>query len=167
MSTDGGPFPTPDVPDRLVELSRTSIPGALPEAVKRSLVAAGLMDPNTGATRRARARYCEGCKQPVYRGIDRPYGGMSIDLDPTPISAEGELLAVWTKRRTYQMRWDAKHGHEFDRRDPEQITGYPVGTPGIDVMVQHKCFAEPIGHEVESMLKDRPRANVNLVDPPY
>lgn len=126
-------------------LARANVPDKLPEFVKRRLEAMGYLDPDTGATRRARARRCEVCGSPVMRGINRDFGGLSVDCDPEPLSAQGELQAILAGRATYDLQHYGGRGYQLDRRESWHIRDTPPGTPGIDVLVvhQHKAPALP------------------------
>ena len=115
--------------------------GRLPDYVLRRLESMGLRDPQTGATRSARAHYCVVCHAVVMRGIDAPFGGMSRDLDPEPLSRLGEALALMGGRRTYTLSWRGDR-YEIDTRDMWGIRGSPAGAVvGADVCVEHICGA--------------------------
>ena len=132
----------------------SNIPAGLPDYVKRRLIAAGLMDEATGATRRARARTCEVCRRPVMRGITADWGGSTADCDPTPLTAIGEATALINGHRTYELRYLGDR-YEIDRRTPERIHGNPIGTQGLDVLVEHTHDG---GHNYprgQTMIKDR------------
>lgn len=138
----------------------------MPDWLKRRLENAGLMDPATGATRRARAARCAACRRPVMRGIDLDYSGLAVDCDPTPLSPEGELSALLAGRRTYTLRWLGER-YEIDRRDIEQITGSPAGTPRLDVLVLHACNGAPLP-ATPTALADAKRPAQPVGDiPPY
>jgi hypothetical protein len=134
--SDHSLFDLPAAPKRAPTTDRPTTDG-MPEWLKRRLEGAGLMDPGTGATRRARAARCPTCRRPVMRGIDRDWGGLSIDCDPTPLSPEGEAIAIYVGRRTYELRWLGDR-YEIDRRDASGIRGNPIGTLRLDVLVQHE-----------------------------
>ena len=115
--------------------------GRLPDYVVRHLVAQGLRDGDTGAMRRARAAYCLRCHALVMRGIDAPFGGMSRDVEPAPLSRIGEALALMSGRRTYTLAWRGDR-YEIDHRDQWQIRGSPAESrAGVDVVVEHDCDA--------------------------
>ena len=127
-----------EVPAGLTAASKTNVPGALPEWVKRDLEARGLMDPNTGATRRARARTCDACRRPVMSGIDEDFGGQASYADPTPVSGIGEAMARIAGRATFELAHLGDR-YELTRRTGPRIRGRPAGTPRIDILVGHKC----------------------------
>ena len=110
----------------------------LPDWVARRLIAQGLMDEATGATRRARAVACEQCGLAVWRGIDEDYGGMVADCDPLPLSSLGETQAVIMGRRTYEL---SEYGGrlEVTKRNSGRRRTRPVGTKRMDVVVGHQC----------------------------
>lgn len=139
----------------------SATPQAFPDWLKRRLEMAGLLDPNTGATRRARARLCESCRRPIMRGITADHGGRSADADPTPLSPVGEALALIAGRQTLELRWTDKY--ELDLRDKFRIEGQPAGTDGIDVLVEHQCGASPLP-AFPSTLKDKPDTKTVTTD---
>lgn len=136
-------------------------PQAFPDWLRRRLEQAGLLDPDTGATRRARVRLCDSCRKPVMRGITADYGGRSADADPTPLSPEGEALALIAGRPTLELRWTNKY--ELDLRDTFRIRGTPAGTEGIDVLVEHECHLSPLPAH-PSTLKDKPESTKAVSD---
>ena len=141
--------------------------GRLPEYVVRRLERMGLRDPDTGATRRAVDRYCLVCRAHVMRGIDRPFGGMSRDLDPEPLSRLGEALALMSGRRTFTLRWIGDR-YEIDSRDSFSIRGSPAGSVvGCDVLVEHVCGADELPHGPTQIVDSRPLAAPLGNDPPF
>jgi hypothetical protein len=106
--------------------------------VERRLIKAGLMDADTGATRSAKAVRCRTCRRSVLRGISADWGGLSVDVDPAPLSRLGEVLALLADRATFELRWLGDR-YEIDRRDQFRIRGNPAGTNGVDVLVRHDC----------------------------
>jgi hypothetical protein len=156
-----------DMPTAVAATSDT--PQAFPDWLKRRLERAGLMDPDTGATRRARARHCERCHKAIMRGITADYGGRSADADPTPLSPVGEALVLCAGRQTLELRWTDKY--ELDLRDTFRIRGTPAGTEGIDVLVEHDCDLSSLpGPRTlgPSMLNDKPQAIKPISDiPPF
>jgi len=59
-----------------------------------------------GITRRIRARRCTKCAAITLRGLDGDVAALPARVDPEPISADGELAALLTGRRTYTLRTD-------------------------------------------------------------
>jgi hypothetical protein len=126
---------------QLAAAAHSNTPHRLEPWLQRRLEAMGLMDPDTGATRRARSRLCEQCRRPIMRGIDADWGGRSVDCDPTPVSQLGETLALIDGRRTYELRYlgtgTGAQRYEIDHRTPERIRGNPPGTKRLDVLIEH------------------------------
>ena len=56
-----------------------------------------------GATRRARAATCRGCGAKVLDGLDADVCALVATVDPTPLTAIGEVLAVLDGRRTFTL----------------------------------------------------------------
>ena len=145
----------------------TPVPAKLPEHVKRRLEAMGLMDPDTGATRRARARHCERCKKVIMRGIDRDWGGVSVDCDRIPLTAQGELEAIMRNeatpieerfgQATYDLSWHGGSGYQLDGRRAEHIRLYPPGKQdaGTDILARHICNAPKLSG-TQSAINDSP-----------
>ena len=133
----------------------------LSAAAKARLIAGGYLDADTGATRKARARRCLGCRKPIWIGIDADWCGRVREADPGPLSPLGESMALFYKWQTLELAW---HGNKYElyRRDQWMISGRPAGTSvNRDVLVAHRCdqdsLALPRGH---SMLPSFVRAVV-------
>lgn len=137
--------------------------------VGKRLIRMGLMDPETTATRRARAVLCRHCRRAVMLGITAIPGGLTIQADPSPLSRLGEALALMTGRRTVELRWVGDR-YEIDLRDHFRIRGSPAGTNGVDVLVVHDC-AQAQGLPfvyAESVLRDHELRSIPLpIDPPF
>lgn len=70
------------------------------------------------------------CGQPVWTGLcDRE----DVVIDPTPTTPDGELYAILTGRRTYEMNW---HG-EISRRHPAHIRHDNANQ--VRVYIAHNC----------------------------
>ena len=138
-SKDGKGTHSVVAPVAITKASRAPVPSAFPDWLKRRMEAAGLMDPNTGAARRARARRCDKCQAPVMRGISEEFGGLSADADPTPLSGYGEVLARMAGRNTYELTWNGMAGYTMSYRTASRIKGRPAGTPMMEVLVGHLC----------------------------
>lgn len=122
------PIPTPPAPK----------PTGMPDWLIRRLENAGLMDPDTGATRNARASRCITCRRPILIGIDSDWCGRSITCDPQPLARNGEALAQVLGIPTYMLghpggRW------QLDYRDPWRIRSWPAATQRFDVLASHDC----------------------------
>ncbi|MGO4984792.1 hypothetical protein [Collinsella sp. Sow4_E3] len=90
-------------------------------------------------TRHIQAERCRRCRADVLRGLDDMWAAGPIEVDPTPLSALGEALALLAGRRTIACEhW---HGLRFTRRGRWQITSRPAGTFRGDVYASHLCGA--------------------------
>jgi hypothetical protein len=134
---------TPNEPDRPSKPAKRVSRGTLTEPARRALVARGLMDDETGATRNARNSRCQVCKRQTVIGIDRDFGGMAVECDASPLSPNGELSAIILGRRTYDLH---PHGGRWliDRREHWHMRDTPPGSPRNDVLVKHECDALPL-----------------------
>jgi hypothetical protein len=100
------------------------------------------------------------------RGIDAPFGGMSRDVEPAPLSRLGEALALMSGRRTYTLAWRGDR-YEIDHRHREQIAGSPAESrAGVDVVVEHLCRAEELPTGESRITLPRP-AGVLPEEPPF
>lgn len=89
-----------------------------------------------------RAERCHQCRADTLRGLDDMWAAGPIEVDPTPLSAIGEALALLAGRRTVACEhW---HGLRFTRRRHWQITSRPAGTRGLDIYAEHRCGADPL-----------------------
>lgn len=136
----------------------------IPIAAARRLEALGFMDPDTGATRSAKARPCEGCRRPVIRGLDDDWTALTVACDPEPLSAFGEAAAVLAGRKTFTLALRGGR-YELDRRDEWRMRGDPAGTGRIDVLMEHKCGQKGQFEQTESNLRV-PGANSASPDAP-
>jgi hypothetical protein len=83
----------------------------------------------THRRQRATPRWCA-CGQPVWAGLcDRE----DVALDPTPTTVDGELYAILTGRRTYEMNFHA----EIARRHPAHIRHDSADV--VKVYIAHQC----------------------------
>lgn len=89
-----------------------------------------------GVTRRARATYCRSCGATVIRGLDAETAAASVTVDPNPIGALGEILAIAAGRSTYSLTWRGGR-YEIDYRDQFTITGSPPDS--LYVVAAHRC----------------------------
>jgi hypothetical protein len=79
---------------------------------------------------RATPRRHDPCRAPIWQGLcDRE----DVTLDPTPTTPDGELYAILTGRRTYEMNW---HG-EISRRHPAHIRD--ANADQVRVYIAHAC----------------------------
>lgn len=94
-------------------------------------------------TRHIHARWCRSCKAPVLRGLHDLRCAFDIEVDPGPLSALGEALALLAGRRTFSC--EVYSGLRFTGcRDASRITSRPAGTRRLDVYASHLCGATPL-----------------------
>lgn len=127
--------------------------GPRPDPIAARMVAAGLLDPAVVASRTARPRYCAGCRELVWRGVDAEASGMVVACDPSPLDRLGEILAVLERRATFSLsyrgRWELN-----DRMTADIQAGNPRNA---DILVEHSCH--PSGTQL-SRAQSRVRAPV-------
>lgn len=134
--------------------------------IKASLEARGLWDAD-GISRKARARLCKACGAPVLAGLDHEPLGLATLVDPVPLNALGEALALMTDRRSYALWWSGKH-YALSPRGAIQITASPAGTDRrYDVVAEHKC-GMPLDQTMRegSTLKGGKQQTAELSDEP-
>jgi hypothetical protein len=114
----------------------------MPNWLSRRLETLGHLDhskPGPPATRKARAIFCPRCHQSVMRGLLAMPTPWSVDVDPTPLTAEGEALAMLAGISTYKLQW-IRDRYEIDKRDVSKIGFKPVTyNQGFDVLAEHHC----------------------------
>jgi hypothetical protein len=114
------------------------------------------------ANPRAHWRQCRLCGAPCIAGLDAEVMALQAFVDPTPLDARGEALALLSDRRTYVLRLRPKP--RLDRRDADAITGEPAGTPGLTVLPWHHCLT-PLAEAAPGLLDRRPAPPPRL--PPF
>jgi hypothetical protein len=77
------------------------------------------------------------CGEHVLTGLDDEPCGMTVRVDPYPLSPTGEVAALRAGRRTYWLR----HG-SLERRDQWNIPGHPPA-PDLLVLAEHRCGDRP------------------------
>lgn len=107
-------------------------------ALGRKRYADGLVDED-GTTRRARTLLCRRCGVPIFTGLDADRCAFTVRVDPGPIDARGELVAVMTGRRTYRLSWRGQY--ELDPRTEIEIAAQPPTE--VEVLAEHRC-GQPI-----------------------
>lgn len=91
------------------------------------------------ATRAAKTTFCPHCRHPIYRGLLEMPTPWLVDVDPVPLSPEGEVLALLKGIITYTLSWVGSR-HEINRRYQWQIRNHPAATlKGVDIVAQHVC----------------------------
>ena len=97
----------------------------------------------TGATRRARIRTCPSCHEPILIGLDADSCAIEAHVDPTPLTALGEALAVVEGRWTWALRREGTR-YVLDPRDHHDIAWAPAATVArTDVLRAHRCHTDP------------------------
>jgi hypothetical protein len=129
--------------------------GDMPTWLVRRLDNAGYIDARMGASRKARSFQCPECKRGVLRGLDADMCARTAEADPTPLTTEGEALAVLMGAATYELRWLVDH-YELDQRDQWRIKGRPAGKPGIEVLVEHRHPVLKLPRKAPQIVPKRP-----------
>lgn len=104
-----------------------------PTWLARHLAATGAANPD-GHGRDLRAGICRACGQPVLRGLDADRAALPATVDPHPVTAVGELLAVAGGAPTYDL-WLGQRRAQLHRRHAAHIIG-PRRRP---VLAEHRC----------------------------
>ena len=130
------------------------------EVVRARLEGSGLMV--NGRTRRARATNCR-CGAPVISGLDADICALVATVDPRPLSAQGEALALITDRRTWTFRTVGER-LVLDVRDDYAIRAMPAGgvarfSAPYDVMAEHVCGTRPEWPSAPSRIASSPGAD--------
>lgn len=94
-----------------------------------------------GIGRRAQPRFCPTCRARILAGLDDDKAALRADVDPSPVTALGEMLAQLEGRRTYALV------HNFGRlvldyRDAGRIAYRPAGSGRLDVLAEHRCWSK-------------------------
>jgi len=113
--------------------------------------------------RAAQLRVCKKCGAPVLAGLDADIAALKVQIDPTPVDAVGEALAVLAGRGTYELH-RSRHGHQIHARYPWNITA-PRKRP---VYPGHRCGQNLDAHTDHTWAQaapQRPQADQNT--PPY
>lgn len=117
----------------------------LPDHVVKMLIAQGHIDATTGATRRARVTTCRTCHRSVivgFVGDPGPRGCCAIAtvLEVTPLTNDGEALAILNGRSTYPIRWVGDHYQIGPWRSQLYIRNLPAeNNRQVDIHVEHSC----------------------------
>jgi hypothetical protein len=109
----------------------------IPAWLQAHLTATGAFN-GDGVSRRARAGLCRSCGRVVLRGLDADAAAMAVAVDPEPLNALGEFLALSVGRVTFDLTWRLRY--ELDPRDAWHIRTRPAAVRGKSaVVVQHSC----------------------------
>lgn len=106
------------------------------ERLHAMITARSAQDPGSGNTDRARVRRCDRCGVKTIVGLDDTVAAFRAVADITPLSRQGEAVALLLGRTTYRLQL-APHW-ALRRRDRWQIASSP---PDADVVVipEHRC----------------------------
>lgn len=112
---------------------------AVPQRLAQHLINAGHWDVNS-VGRNARGRRCRDCGDWVLAGLDGDRCAEAVHVDPTPLSALGEAMALIAGKGTYALRREGP-AFRIDHRHRWAIAAKPAGTPGqrYDVVASHAC----------------------------
>jgi hypothetical protein len=83
---------------------------------------------------------CERCHRRIVRGLDAYLLASEVRLDPAPLSAVGEALAIIRRRHTWSLTLRGGSRLEIAPRYSWDITAVPAG--GLDrgdVLTAHRC----------------------------
>jgi hypothetical protein len=97
--------------------------------------------------RHAKPNLCARCSSWTLLGLDGDVLAHTARVDPTPLSAQGELVALLTSRRTWTLTRTGRH-LALDDRDPWRTAGRPPGARNATyaVLPQHRCGTTLTGH---------------------
>ena len=87
-------------------------------------------------------RRCPTCSAPVLTGLDADAAALTVTVDPQPIDALGEALAVLAGRATFEA-WTAGPRVELEHRGAGRIAFRPAGTSSVAVAAAHRCGSPP------------------------
>lgn len=98
--------------------------------------------------RYARPNLCT-CGTWTLLGLDGDVLATTARVDPTPLTAQGELVALLTSRRTLTLTREGRR-LVLDDRDPWRTAGRPAGAPGAAyaVVPEHRCHQNLTAHLV-------------------
>lgn len=107
------------------------------EVLEQLLIRRGHLSPE-GVGRRSQPRRCRRCGRRTLVGLDSEWAAVRAEVDPTPITALGEMVAQLEGRRTYALVVDGGR-YVLDYRDAGRISHRPAGSKRLDVLVEHRC----------------------------
>jgi len=96
------------------------------------------------STRTCRTSRCPSCKGQTLTGLSDDTLAWSVQVDPVPLSAQGEALALLAGRHTYAAQRHEGRSVRLHQRTRWQIAGTPAGARGLvvfDVYADHRCGA--------------------------
>ena len=122
-------------------------PKTMPTWLADQLIADGVMD-TARVTKTAKPRTCHQCGTSILAAID-DIVAHRINLDPAPINALGEAIAILTGRTTYGIFYG-----EPTQRDSAEITYRPANVRPI--YAAHHCHAPPLPPQPEFLARVMP-----------
>lgn len=72
----------------------------------------------------------------MVRGLDDNRCALYVAVDPAPLTAAGEFLALAAGRPTYELTWRGDR-YEIDHRDQWRIRGRPP--EAVHAVAAHRC----------------------------
>lgn len=122
-----------------------------------------LRDRLGGPTRRGvTVRRCRACRASILEGWDGDQLAVRATVDPDPVTALGEALALLAGRSSYELR-SYTAGMALHQRDRWQITGRNADQHFV--LVDHECDAVPLPHRIVS-IPVQPKGKVRSDDKP-
>jgi len=118
----------------------------MPTWLVDKLIDDGVMD-KARVTRTARPRTCPHCHRATLAALDE-ITTARVDLDPAPINAIGEAVAILSGRATYGIFYG-----EPTERDGREITYRPADIRPI--YATHRCHAPPLPPEAKFLAQTR------------
>lgn len=116
-----------------------------PTSMPKTTTPYGWLKPVGGRT--ARPDRCRHCKAPILRGLDENLCAFQIAVDPAPLAAIGEVLALLDGRSTVTAHRD-RSNIILTRRNQWAISRHPAGQPDrvqpYDVLAEHHCGSPPL-----------------------
>lgn len=97
--------------------------------------------------RGAIAQYCRQCRAPILIGLDQDQAAIQVTVTATPLTALGEALHQLAGIPTYTLTRHGRRGIKLTRRQADNITQQPAGSPRIDVLPAHRCQPPPLPPE--------------------
>lgn len=102
------------------------------------LLVLGRNEPGGAMARPARASMCPSCGAHRIHGLDADWAALPAKVDPRPLTALGEALAIVSGLRTYDLgRYGS--GYQLDYRDQGHVQSRPAGSGRSDVLAEHRC----------------------------
>uniref|UniRef100_A0AAU8B0J1 Uncharacterized protein n=1 Tax=Dulem virus 32 TaxID=3145750 RepID=A0AAU8B0J1_9CAUD len=97
-----------------------------------------------GGWRAATPTRCPHCKQHILRGYNANQGAFLAAADPTPLTALGEALTLLGGGGTLTLTRTGTGALILTRRNANNITATPAGSPRQDILPRHRCQQPPL-----------------------